>query len=180
MKGKRQVVAICGSTKKLSLNLSLIQAIGDLFEQEIDLRVITDIDKLPHFNPDLDHQSPPASVTDLRNKLSQAEGILICTPEYAMGVSGTLKNALDWMVSTTLFSKKPVALITASSQGQKGHAALLETLKVIESNITEETQLVISFVKTKVKDDRIIDRETEKLVKGVVSSLLKLMDGQYD
>lgn len=178
MTRKRQMVAICGSTKKASLNLSLIHAIRDLFEHEIECTIVSDIDKLPHFNPDLDHEEPPAPIADFRKKLANAEGILVCTPEYAMGVPGTLKNAIDWMISTTVFSNKPVALITASSQGQMGHAALLETLKVIESKVTEETQLVISFIKTKVKDDRIIDWETEKLVKGVVRSFLELMDSR--
>ena len=74
-----------------------------------------------------------------------------------MGVPGTLKNAIDWMVSSCEFSHKPVALITASS-GQKD--MLIETLKVTKA-ITDETQL--RFSKTKINDKRqITDPETLK------------------
>ena len=108
-----------------------------------------------------------------RNELKQADGILICTPEYAMGVPGTLKNAIDWTVSSCEFSKKPVALITASSLGEKGHASLLETLKIIESDITEETQLRISYAKTKISQAGVI---VDEATKREVVSLLDAFD----
>jgi chromate reductase len=85
--------------------------------------------------------------------LKAADGILICTPEYAMGVPGSLKNAIDWTVSSMEFHQKPTALITASSVGQKGHQALLETLMVIEAQMVEESKLVIPFIRTKVNDE---------------------------
>jgi len=85
-----------------------------------------------------------------------------------------LKNALDWTVSSSEFSHKPVALITASSVGQKGHAALLETLKVIECNITDETQLLISFSKTKINDkSQITDPGTFKNVNQLIQAFLQ-------
>src|SRR6266480_4498974 len=96
-----------------------------------------------------------------------------------MGVPGTLKNAIDWTVSSMEFSHKPVALITASSVGQKGHLSLLETLKVIESNIPDGSQLLISFVKTKVKGDKIIDADTLKQVKGLIDSLILTIAKQW-
>jgi chromate reductase, NAD(P)H dehydrogenase (quinone) len=58
------------------------------------------------------------------------------------------------------FSKKPVALITASLSGEKSHRSLLETLHVIEADVRDETQLVISFIKTKVNDQNKITDET--------------------
>jgi chromate reductase len=108
--------------------------------------------------------------------LKEADGILICTPEYAMGVPGSLKNAIDWTVSSMEFSHKPVALITASSSGQKAHYSLLETLRVIESEIPVDSQLLISFVKTKVKDDKIIDSDTLQQVRKLINSLVKSID----
>lgn len=96
-----------------------------------------------------------------------------------MGVPGTLKNAIDWMVSSCGFCYKPVALITASTHGLKGHQSLLETLRIIESNITEETQLVISFVKAKVsKNHQITDPETQEKVMEVVLALKGLIENK--
>ena len=134
---------------------------------------------IPHFNPDLDNETPPAEVTTFRRQLKEADGILICTPEYAMGVPGTLKNAIDWTVSSMEFSKKPVALITASLSGEKGHASLLGTLQVIESQITDDTQLIIPFVKTKINDSSTItDAETSKKVMHLIQSFAELIKRQ--
>ena len=95
-----------------------------------------------------------------------------------MGVPGTLKNAIDWTVSSMEFSNKPTALFTASSMGEKGHASLLETLKIIEANIPEESQLLISHIKTKINEGKIVDEITLEKVKGVIVSLSKRISDQ--
>ena len=106
-----------------------------------------------------------------RKKVKLADGILICSPEYAMGVPGALKNALDWTVSTSDFSGKPVALITASLSGQKAHESLLGTLRVIEAKIEDDSQVVISFAKTKInQESRITDEPTLEAVKRLIRS----------
>jgi chromate reductase, NAD(P)H dehydrogenase (quinone) len=173
MANKKNVVAICGSTKATSSNLGLINAVADLTKDTLTITVFNKLSELPHFSPDLDNDTPPQTIIEFRSLLKQADGILICTPEYAMGVPGSLKNAIDWTVSSCEFSHKPTALITAASMGQKGHAALMETLKIIEAEIPESSQLIISYVKTKVKGNVITDNETLRLVQGVMNSLSK-------
>ncbi|HET9430795.1 MAG TPA: NADPH-dependent FMN reductase [Chitinophagaceae bacterium] len=173
MTGRPKILAISGSTRQSSTNLNLINAIINLFADQLDIKIFPGIAEIPHFNPDLDTDPPPQAVADFRRQLSESDGILICTPEYAMGVPGTLKNAIDWTVSSCEFSHKPVALITASSVGQKGHLSLLETLKIIESNIPDSSQLLISFVKTKVsKENKITDSTTSEQVKLLIDSLV--------
>ena len=176
MANKKKIIAICGSTKKMSLNLSLIHAIADLTVTDFTLTVFSDIEKIPHFNPDLDNEIPPMQVEDFRRQLRESDGILICTPEYAMGVPGTLKNAIDWTVSSCEFSHKPVALITASSQGYKGHQSLLETLKIIESYISKATQLLIPYVKTKISsDNKITDPKTLEDVLKLINAFNRIL-----
>ena len=174
--GKKKILAVSGSTRQNSTNLNLIKAISDLFKEKIAIKIFQGLSDIPHFNPDLDTADPPKKVLEFRKQLKEADGILICTPEYAMGVPGTLKNAIDWTVSSMEFSHKPVALITASSSGQKAHHSLLETLKVIESEIPESSQLLISFVKTKIKDDKITDTDTLENVKQLIGSLINTID----
>ncbi len=170
----KKILAISGSTRQSSTNLNLINAIIELSKDAIDIKVFQGLSDIPHFNPDLDNETPPSSVASFRKQLKEADGILICTPEYAMGVPGTLKNAIDWTVSSCEFSHKPVALITASSVGEKGHTSLLETLKIIESNIPDSSQLLISYVQTKVsKDGKITDANTLEQVKELIASLVK-------
>ena len=176
MTTRKKIIAISGSTRQNSTNQSLINAIVELYYEELDIETFNGLSEIPHFNPDLDTENPPVTVSDFRRQLNQSDGVLICTPEYAMGVPGTLKNAIDWTVSSMEFSHKPVALITASSAGQNAHLSLLETLKIIEADIPESSQLLISFVKTKVGDNKIIDAATLQQVKNVIDSLKFTVD----
>jgi NAD(P)H-dependent FMN reductase len=107
----------------------------------------------------LDNDSPPAAVVELRRQLTEADGIIICTPEYAYGIPGALKNALDWMVSSASFSGKPTALITASTGGENAHEALIKVLGAIDSNLIKEATLLISFIRSKMDGEGNIKDE---------------------
>jgi chromate reductase, NAD(P)H dehydrogenase (quinone) len=179
LKIKKRVIALCGSTRSSSTNLNLIKAITELAKDKFAMSVFEGLTILPHFNPDLDTDNPPKEVRGFRNLLKKFDGILVCTPEYAMGVPGTLKNAIDWTVSSMEFSKKPVALITASSSGHKAHAALIDTLNVIEAKMTPDTQLLISFIKTKVnKEGKIIDDKTLNQVTNLIAAFGNIMESE--
>lgn len=171
---QRNILAICGSTRKASVNLNYIKAFADLAQPFFDTQIYNSIDTLPHFNPDLDTDpgSAPETVIQFRKLLKNADAILICSPEYAMGVPGSLKNALDWTVSSCEFSGKPTALITASSLGEKSHLALMQTLNIIEARISENTQLIISYAKTKINDQNLItDAPTLEQIKNIIANL---------
>jgi NAD(P)H-dependent FMN reductase len=176
MTGKIKILAISGSTRKASSNLNLINAIAALASKTFTVKIFERLSGVPHFNQDLDNENVPVEVADFRRQIREADGILICTPEYAIGVPGTLKNAIDWTVSSMEFSKKPVALITASLSGEKAHNSLLGTLLIIEAKMTADTQLLISFVKTKVNDDfKITDKETLNSVIKLIQSLTEII-----
>jgi chromate reductase, NAD(P)H dehydrogenase (quinone) len=171
---KKKIAAICGSTRQNSINLELLKIIAQLYREIVDFEIVTNIDQIPHFNPDLDNPTDvPSQVLVFRSLLKFSDAIIICTPEYAMGVPGTLKNALDWTVSSMEFSHKPTALITASSLGEKAHPALLEILKVIEAKIDDKTSLLISTPRTKIKDGVIVDEVTLLKVRGLMEDLMK-------
>lgn len=177
---KKRILAICGSTRKASSNLNLIHAAVDLSTGVFDWHLFGGIDQLPHFNPDLLAAVPPA-VTAFYEQLQRADGVLICTPEYAIGVPGTLKNAIDWTVSAMSFSQKPVALITASTSGAVAHRSLLGTLLIIESRITEDTALLVPSVKTKVTaDNHITDSDLQHQVVHLLRSLSDMIEGAPD
>lgn len=153
MSHRPKILAISGSTRSQSSNLQLIQAIALLGRDRFDLTVAENVKNIPQFDPDLLPERLPPEVLTFRKALAAADGVLICTPEYAAGVPGTLKNAIDWTVSSMDFSQKPVALITASTSGQLAHQSLLGTLLILESKIAPECQLVISFIKSKVNQN---------------------------
>ena len=176
MTNKKKIIAILGSTRKGSANLNLLNAIIKLYSKTLHIRIFQGLQDIPHFNPDLDTENPPEKIIDFRRRLREADGILICTPEYAMGVPGTLKNAIDWTVSSMEFSHKPVALITASSAGHEGHLSLMKTLKIIEADIPDGSQLLISFIKTKLSADKIIDTATLGQLKMLIESFILTID----
>lgn len=176
MTDKIKILAISGSTRKASSNLNLIKAIADLTSEIFTITIFDGLSELPHFNPDLDNENVSKQVTDFRQQLRRADGILICSPEYAIGVPGTLKNAIDWTVSSMEFSKKPVALITASLSGEKAHNSLLGTLLIIEAKMTEDTQLLISSIKTKVNSEcKITNEETLNSINKLTKSLTEII-----
>lgn len=180
MTNKINLLAICGSTRKSSSNHHLIKAITDLSADIFSVRLFDGLTAIPHFNPDLDMNpdAAPEAVKYFREQLHHAHAVLICTPEYAIGVPGTLKNAIDWTVSSMHFSKKPVALITAGTSGHRAHQSLLGTLLIIESRISTDTQLVIPGVKTKVTDNgTITDDITLTGIRKLIQSLAGLVNG---
>jgi NAD(P)H-dependent FMN reductase len=111
MMQRKKVLAISGSTRKESSNLQIIKAIARLSADSLDMDIFQELDSLPHFNPDLDGDQAPPVITAFRHRISEAAGVLICTPEYVFSLPGSLKNAIEWMVSTTTlitaFTREP-------------------------------------------------------------------------
>jgi chromate reductase, NAD(P)H dehydrogenase (quinone) len=166
----KNILAISGSTRKTSTNYKLISAIADLTKDAFNISVYEGIERLPHFNPD-DNDNAPQVVISFRHRVATADAVIICTPEYAHGVPGSLKNAIDWCISSNAFSEKPTALITASTDGTNAHQSLLETLRTIEAKNVEQHQLLIQFAGTKVGNGIITDDKTLKEIISLLQSL---------
>lgn len=158
---RKKILAISGSTRAGSVNLHILHALKYLNENTIDFDIYEGIALLPHFNPDLTDENVPATVIDFRRKILDSGGVLICTPEYVYSLPGSLKNAIEWTVSTTLFTQKPVALITAASSGQKAHEALQFLFSTLGSNTGP--CLLIQAPKTKIDREGNITDETTML-----------------
>ncbi len=174
---KKNVLAISGSTRQNSINHSLIKAITELSASNLNVIVFDGIANLPQFNPDNDVDKVAKEVADFRQQLDDADGVIICTPEYAHGVPGSLKNAIDWTISSSQFPHKPTKLITASTGGHDGHKALMETLRAIEAKNIDNLQMVIPFAKTKISmDNRISDDKTLGEVKTLIAVFLETMN----
>ena len=144
----KKVLAIPGSIRASSSNFLLLRAIAEMMAATLDVVIFDGLAGLPHFDPGV--VDAPAAVAAFRGMLRAADGVIICTPEYAHGVPGSLKNAIDWTVASCEFSGKPTVLITASTDGRFGHAALLETLRVIEARDVDRLALLIPFVRSKI------------------------------
>jgi NAD(P)H-dependent FMN reductase len=127
-----RILAVSGSLRSSSSNTQVLVAAQMLAPQGCEVVLFDGLNALPHFNPDLEAE-PPAPVRAWTDALKAADAVLICTPEYAHGVPGTLKNALDWVVGSGELMDKRVGVINASPLSTFAHASLLETLSVMSA-----------------------------------------------
>jgi chromate reductase len=173
----KNILAISGSLRAHSTNLTIIENIAERFAGRIHVTIYQGLASLPHFNPDLERETPPAPVAELRRQIRESDGVLVCTPEYVFSIPGALKNALEWTVGTSDFAGKPTALITASSLGEKTHESLFLVLKTIEARITEETALLIPGARTKISaEGKLSDAPTIEAIELLIESFLQLID----
>ena len=152
MKDKIKIVAISGSLRPNSSNTNILRLVASMVPANVELIFYEGLGGLPHFNPVLDDENSSEPVRQFRHLLALSDGVIICTPEYAFGVPGSLKNALDWTVSSGEFVNKPVALITASLAGEKAHASLLETFTALSAKIEKRSTLLVPFIRSKLNE----------------------------
>ncbi|WP_337042649.1 NADPH-dependent FMN reductase [Emticicia sp. 17c] len=177
MAARKKVLGILGNIRTDSSNERLLRYIGAINAHAIDLHIFKQLADIPHFNPEHDNESVPAVVTDFRKLITDADGVIICTPEYVFSIPGSLKNALEWVVSTTVFTDKPLGLITASASGQKGHEQLQLIMQTLGGKFSHDTLLLISGIKGKIgADGAITDAETDLQIRQFSENFLKNMN----
>lgn len=137
------ILAISGSLRKASSNRALVDAAAQLAADAVEVAVYSTLAEIPPFNPDQDEVDPAAPVARFRAALQACDGVLISSPEYAHGVSGVMKNALDWVVGSGELVDKPVALINAAPRATHAHAALMETLTVMSAQIVPGASITV-------------------------------------
>ena len=137
------ILAISGSLRAQSSNTSLLRLAASVAPDDVVIELYDGLASLPHFNPDDDVDVPPPAVLELRRRIGTADGLLFCSPEYAHGVPGSLKNALDWLVASVELPGKPVASLNASPMATHAQASLLETLGVMSTRIVREACVTI-------------------------------------
>ncbi len=129
------VLAISGSLRVASTNTALLRACMLLAPPQMRILLATDIGLLPHFNADLDTEVPPPAIVRWRAEVGAASALLIASPEYARGVPGALKNALDWLAGSTDVVDKPVALINGSARATIAQESIAVTLGTVSAKV---------------------------------------------
>ena len=170
-------LAVSGSLRAGSVNGEVLKAVNELSSDDVTITPFEGIGALPHFNPD--HEAnPPASIIEWRAALRNAHAVIICSPEYAHGVPGVLKNALDWVVGTGEFMYKPVGLINASPNSQFVLPQLTETLTVMMANVHAVTLSMIGK-KRDALSMRLDDAVSAEL-RAVLANLIFAVDAQRE
>src|SRR6202030_339390 len=151
-----KIIAISGSLRATSLNTAVLHAAAALVPAGVKIELFEGIGKLPFFNSDLEGDHLPLEVASFRTVIGAADGLLISSPEYARGVAGVMKNALDWLVGSLEFPDKPVALINTSPRASHALASLTLTLETMSAQLVKEASITLPLLGTVNDADSIV------------------------
>jgi chromate reductase, NAD(P)H dehydrogenase (quinone) len=167
-----RILAISGSLRRVSTNSALVRAAALLATGPIRVSVYDELGMIPPFNPDDDSEVAHPAVYRFRAQLRISDAVLISSPEYAHGVSGVLKNALDWVVSSGDLVDKPVALVNASPRATHAQAALLETLSVMSAHVVPTASITLPLQGRSLDAYGIVDdRDLSTALRSAIAAL---------
>ena len=166
-----RILAISGSLRSASSNTRLLLAAAALAPAGVEVAVEAGLGELPHFNPDREGDDLGA-VTAWRARLESADALLICSPEYAHGVPGTLKNALDWVVGSGELIDKPLGLINAAPHAHHAQDSLAETLSVMTGWLVPGASVAVTLRDKSADPDALAaDPDVSAALRGAIAAL---------
>jgi len=169
-----RILGISGSLRARSSNTELLRAASLLAPPSVGIALLSTLAALPYFNPDLDAEGaiPPPRVEEFRERILRADALLICSPEYAHGVPGVLKNALDWLVSVPDVLYKPVGVLNAAPRASHAQASLVETLRTMSLTVVPAASIAVPVSGRALSAEAITqDPALADTVRGALSSL---------
>jgi chromate reductase, NAD(P)H dehydrogenase (quinone) len=172
-----KILAISGSLRVGSLNSMVLRAAKRLAPNGIEVELYRELNALPLFNPDLEAMNP-AVVAEFRARIVSSDAVLIASPEYAHGVTGVIKNALDWMVGNESFIDKPVGLVNASPRATIAQAALRETLVTMSARIIDEACVTVGVLGSGLNEDGVVGHPD--MSAAIVRALRALHQASHD
>lgn len=141
------VLTISGSLRAGSSNATLLAAAARLAPDRIAVSPYDGLAELPAFNPDIEEGPGPLpnAVQQWRAAIASADAVLFSSPEYAHGIPGALKNALDWVVGGSEIVGKPVGVLSASAASRFAHPQLVEVLRTMNAALVPEATVVLDI-----------------------------------
>lgn len=164
----KNILIIVGSASKESSNLAIAKVCAELLKG-YHVEIIDNLSNFPHFNPELTENNTPDTILKIREKIQYAAGIIFSSPEYIFSIPSGLKNLLEWCVATTIFSDKPVAIITASASGEKGHEELQLIMQTLGAVYNQKSLALIQGIKGKISQG-LFDDETTTIISNVIKN----------
>lgn len=173
-----RILGIAGSLRARSSNRTVLEAVRLLAPAGMEIGLFAELGELPLFNPDRDHDPLPAPVAALRAAVNEADGLLICSPEYARGVSAVLKNALEWLVSGHEFPDKPVAVINASQRSAEADGQLRLILRTMSGRLIEQASITIPMLGRDLDAEGVAaDATLSEILTQALTDLAKAIEG---
>jgi chromate reductase, NAD(P)H dehydrogenase (quinone) len=157
------ILLVSGSTRAASTNTAAVRTAAAVAPAGVTAQIYYGLAELPAFDPDDDQESSPAppAVAQLRQQLAAVDAVLICTPEYAGTLPGSLKNLLDWTVGGGQLYGKPVTSlhVAAPGRGDGAQATLTTVLTYVGAALTDPTCIRVHVPRDAVSTDGLIERQ---------------------
>ncbi|PBC06883.1 NADPH-dependent FMN reductase [Mesorhizobium sp. WSM3859] len=175
-----EIIAISGSLRAASTNSALLAALAANTPADCRVEVYDGLGRLPIFNPDDEGERTPPEAVRLIEMITRADGVIVSCPEYAHGVPGGMKNALDWLVSRDAAVGKPAMLVHASPRSLYARAALAEVMRTMSFAMYEEPALEIALLGKKLGEVEAILAQPAncQAMRDVVQGFVEFMRGR--
>lgn len=174
-----KLLGISGSLRQQSYNTGALRAMTTLLPNSATFAIASLAD-IPFYNADVEQRGFPAAVDKLRSEVAAADALVFAVPEYNFSVSGTLKNALEWISRppNPPANGKPCAVFGASvsplgtARGQFHFRHICVSLNMIPVN---SPHVDITHAKTKFDaESRLTDQPSLDLMRDLLRELQDL------
>jgi chromate reductase, NAD(P)H dehydrogenase (quinone) len=171
-----RLLALPGSVRRASVSKAILRTLRETAPAHVAIEIF-ELDDIPIYNQDFDHD-PPAPVRALREAIKAADGLIVLSPEYNHGMSGVIKNAIDWVSRpgyASILSNKAVAVFTTSESPLGGARAQADLHKMFLSTLSRVAPgHEVSFGSTgkNVVDGKLVDAALLKRAWALIESLL--------
>lgn len=176
------ILGISGSLRAGSYNSALLRAARKVAPADMDIDIYDRLRAIPPYDADLDTETPPEPVVDLRTRVRVADGLLIATPEYNYGPSGVLKNAIDWASrppATSALKRKPLAIMGAAPGAfgsVRAQLSLRQSFLWTDSIVVGKPELMVFQAGQRFDaDGNLVDPQTRELLAGLLTALAALI-----
>lgn len=173
----QRILGFAGSLRSGSYNRALLRAAAEEAPEGMTIETFELID-IPLYNQDVEDQGDPAPVAEFKEAIGRCDGVLISTPEYQHGMSGVLKNALDWAsrpAGRSVLKGKPVAMVGASPSPvgtARSHLQLRHTLNYLQADMVFRPEVLVAHAREKFDDEgRFTDETGQRLMSELLGAL---------
>jgi chromate reductase len=172
-----RLIGMSGSLRTGSYSNAVLETLREKFASRADLQLY-DLAPIPLYNQDFEGEKRPPVVKKMLADIAEADGLVLCAPEFNHSIPGVLKNAIDWAsrpAFQSVLAYKHVAIM-ATSRGPLGGARCLEHMRVTLdsclSRIALAREVIITACETKITDARLVDEASLGFACGAVEALL--------
>jgi chromate reductase len=172
-----RLLGISGSLRRGSACTAVLRTVAGRLPAGV-VMTIAPTDGLPLYNEDEDRADVLLAIDAFKAAIGTADGMVVISPEYNHGISGVLKNAIDWVSRPeydSVLKNKPVLVMSASNSplgGARAQLQLRETFAATLSRVVARRQVVIGQVSKKILDGRLVDQSTLDFIGDAIADLL--------